>query len=259
MSEEYPIFEEEPTQGGEASFDDQQSMGEDYPVFDEGQVPMYEEETPFEGAEFVDNPEPRCPCVLLLDTSTSMRGQPINELNAGLHAFKTELLEDELAAKRVEVAVVSFGPVTVETDFMTPDVFVPPTLEANGETPMGAAIEQALAMVHERKETYKANGINYYRPWVFLITDGAPTDPWGNAAQSVQGGEQDGSIAFFPVGVQDANMDVLTKLSKRTPLKLQGLKFQDLFAWLSKSLQRVSQSQLGTEVSLPAPTSWAEI
>ena len=258
--EEYPVFEEEPTQHAEeASFEDQQSMEADYPVFDEEQVPMYEEETPFEGAEFVDNPEPRCPCVLLLDTSTSMRGQPIDELNAGLHAFKQELLEDELAAKRVEVAVVSFGPVSVEADFQTPDVFVPPTLEANGETPMGAAIEQALGMVHERKEVYKQNGINYYRPWVFLITDGAPTDPWGNAAQAVQAGEQDGSIAFFPVGVQDANMDVLSKLSKRTPLKLQGLKFQDLFAWLSKSLQRVSQSQLGTEVSLPAPTSRAEI
>ena len=257
--EESPVFEEEPNLGEEASFEAQQSMDGDYPVFDEEQVPMYEEETPFEGAEFVDNPEPRCPCVLLLDTSTSMRGQPIDELNAGLQAFRQELMEDELAAKRVEVAVVSFGPVTVETDFQTPDVFTPPTLEANGETPMGSAIEQALSMVQERKETYKQNGINYYRPWVFLITDGAPTDPWGNAAQAVQAGEQDGSIAFFPVGVQDANMDVLAKLSKRTPLKLQGLQFQDLFAWLSKSLQRVSQSQLGTEVSLPAPTSWAEI
>lgn len=250
--EEYPVFEEH---GGDV----QDHEEGEYPVFEEEQVAFYEDEAPFEGAEFVDNPEPRCPCVLLLDTSTSMSGKPIDELNSGLQTFKDELLSDELAAKRVEVAVVGFGPVKVEADFQTPEFFDPPTLVADGETPMGAAIEHAIEMLRERKEIYRANGINYYRPWIFLITDGAPTDPWENAANMVKGGEQDGSIAFFPVGVEGANLDVLAKLSSREPLKLQGLRFGDLFSWLSKSLQRVSQSQLGTEVSLPAPTSWAEV
>jgi uncharacterized protein YegL len=230
----------------------------EYPVFEE-QVPFAEEEQAFEGAEFVDNPEPRCPCVLLLDTSKSMSGKPIEELNAGLKLFHDELLEDELASKRVEVAVVSFGPVRVATDFSTPEFFDVPALAAEGETPLGAAIDQALSLVEERKETYRENGINYYRPWIFLITDGAPTDPWEKAAKAIQAGEKEGRFAFFPVGVEKANMDVLAKLSSRKPLHLDGLRFRDLFSWLSRSLQKVSQSQLGTEVKLPAPTDWTSV
>lgn len=230
----------------------------EYPVFEE-QVPFAEEEQAFEGAEFVDNPEPRCPCVLLLDTSKSMSGKAIAELNEGLKLFKDELLEDELASKRVEVAVVAFGPTRVESDFSTPEFFETPSLEAEGETPLGAAIEQALKLVDQRKETYRENGINYYRPWIFLITDGAPTDPWEEAAKKIQAGEKEGRFAFFPVGVQKANMDVLAKLSSRKPLHLDGLRFRDLFSWLSRSLQKVSQSQLGSEVALPAPTGWTSV
>jgi len=212
----------------------------DYPVFEEEQIPFSAEEA-FAGAEFVDNPEPRCPCVLLLDTSSSMSGKPIEELNSGLETFKDQLLHDDLAAKRVEVAVVAFGPVRVESEFQTPDVFTPPKLIAEGHTPMGEAIERAVELIDERKETYRANGINYYRPWIFLITDGAPTDPWEKAAKLVHEGEQEGHFAFFPVGVQQANMDVLKKFCAREPLKLKGLRFNELFAWLSRSLQNVSK------------------
>jgi len=55
----------------------------------------------FDTAEFADNPEPRCPCVLLLDTSGSMEGDSINALNAGLVTFREELGKDEQALLRV--------------------------------------------------------------------------------------------------------------------------------------------------------------
>ena len=58
------------------------------------------DQVPFSGIEFADNPEPRCPCVLLLDTSTSMSGSKINELNAGLQTFADQLSADSMAAKR---------------------------------------------------------------------------------------------------------------------------------------------------------------
>src|SRR5512138_3062163 len=60
-------------------------------------------------AEFADNPEPRCPVVLVMDTSGSMKGTAIKELNEGLRAFAAALKADRLASLRVEVAVIVFG------------------------------------------------------------------------------------------------------------------------------------------------------
>jgi uncharacterized protein YegL len=220
------------------------------------------DQVPFGAADFADNPEPRCPCLLLLDTSHSMQGSPINALNQGLVAFKDELSTDSLAMKRVEIALVTFGPVSVVSDFATPDNFYPPTLPTTGDTPMGAAIEHGLEMLRQRKDAYKANGISYYRPWIFMITDGAPTDSITRAAQLIKEGETTKAHSFFAVGVKGANMDVLAQLSTRQPLSLDGLRFREMFAWLSSSLSGVSRSQVGDAVPLtnPAvPNGWASV
>jgi len=215
------------------------------------------EQMAFGASEFADNPEPRCPCLLLLDTSGSMDGPAIDELNNGLILFKHELCADALAMKRVEVGVVTFGPVRTLADFQTPDQFEAPRLEASGDTPMGAAIIAGLEMIRHRKSTYRANGISYYRPWVFLITDGAPTDPWDRAAEMVRVGEEAKGFSFFAVGVDQADMEVLSGISVRAPLKLAGLRFSDLFAWLSSSLSNLSRSHVSRPPDLP-PAWWAQ-
>lgn len=208
--------------------------------------------------DFASNPEPRCPCLLLLDVSGSMRGHPISELNAGLSTFKDELAADTLAMKRVEVGIVTFGPVQIALPFQSASSFYPPVLTVQGDTPMGAAIKEGLALVRQRKDEYRANGISYYRPWVFLITDGGPTDEWQSAAAAVREGESSKSFAFFTIGVQGAKMDILQQISVREPLRLDGLRFRDLFSWLSTSLRSVSRSTPGTEVPLPPP-GWASV
>lgn len=213
----------------------------------------------FGNIEFADNPEPRCPCILLLDVSASMSGQPISELNAGLSAFKEELFSDPLALKRVEVAVVTFGPVKIEVPFQSAEVFNPPELASQGDTPLGAAIIQALEILKIRKLEYKKNGISHYRPWVFMITDGAPTDNWQNAKLAIKEGEESKSFAFFAIGVKGANMGILKQISVREPLMLEGLKFQELFSWLSSSLRSVSRSVLGDDISLESPKGWASL
>jgi len=206
------------------------------------------------------NPEARCPCVLLVDVSGSMTGAAIDELNKGLVAFQQELQHDDLAALRVEVAIVSFGTnVRVEQDFISAHEFTAQPLRTGGNTPMGGAINLVLDMVRKRKDTYKQLGIPYYRPWIFLITDGAPTDEWRSAAQRVQAEEAGKTVAFFAVGVQKADMKVLAQITARQPLRLQGLNFRDMFVWLSQSLTSVSHSQVGEQVPLPAPTGWSVI
>jgi uncharacterized protein YegL len=221
------------------------------------------EQTPFTFREFTDNPEPRCACLLLVDTSGSMGGAPIRELNSALVAFKQALSEDSLAMKRVEIAVVTFGPVRVEMDFQTVDMWQPPQLTAAGDTPMGAAITEGLEMLTQRKAQYKANAIETFRPWVFLMTDGAPTDRWEHATDLVRQGEISKGFSFWGIGVENANMDILKKIctQDRPPIKLAGLRFKEMFLWLSSSLRSVSASKPGpdTKVQIEAPKGWTEV
>jgi uncharacterized protein YegL len=249
------------------------------------------EQMPFGTNSFAENPEHRVACLLLLDTSGSMAeivsnagqdlgytiqsdGQTyravsggvtrIDELNAGLTAYKESLAADSLASKRVEVAIMTFGGhVQTVCDFTTVEGFQPPTLTGSGDTPMGEAIRQGLDILRSRKELYKAHGISYYRPWVFLITDGGPTDEWRSAAEQVKQGEKDKAFSFFAVGVEGANFDVLKQICTREPLKLKGVRYRDLFLWLSASQSSVSRSAPGETVPLVDPTAgpkgWASV
>jgi uncharacterized protein YegL len=222
---------------------------------------------PFDPGDFASNPDPRAPCVLVLDTSGSMSGQPMRELNDGLRAYQRELVTDSLAARRVELAVVRFGgTVEIFQDFVSPAHYVPADLTAEGDTPMAEAVIRAMYLLEQRKAVYRANGISYYRPWVFLFTDGEPTDDlerWKLAQEAVRRGESEGKFTFFAFGVGGANFGKLRELTgSRSPLQLKGASFREFFLWLSNSQRRVSQSTVGANVRLLPSTGedgWAEI
>jgi uncharacterized protein YegL len=209
--------------------------------------------------EFVDNPEPRCLCQLVLDTSRSMEGEPIAALNQGLQVLRDELLQVSLARKRVEVSIVTFGAaVEVVQDFVTADGFRPPVLAARGETPLGAGLLLALECLEARKACCRLHGVPYWRPWVFLITDGMPQgepmETTREAIRRIKEAETERQLSFSAVGVEGANMKLLARIATRPPLRLHGLRFADLFTWLSASTARVAVDG-DEQVGLP-PVDW---
>ncbi len=218
-----------------------------------------------EARSLLANRHRRTPCVLLLDTSSSMDDEKIRLLNAGFKAFREDILRNQMAAQSVEICVITFGPVQVQSEFAQLREMNEINFKAGGVTPMKEALELAMVKVTERKRMYVEHGISCYRPWIFLITDGEPTDANGYQSDSYKELLQPLELAaaeqkfiLFTVGVQlnPGGREVLNQLSrpfKGRCLDLDKLKFEDMFLWLSGSLSRVSQSAPGQKVQLVDP------
>lgn len=212
----------------------------------------------------VDNTEQRTPLVLVLDRSGSMSGKAIQELNEGLRLLERELKADSIASKRVRLLIVEFGAldqVDVAADWVDAMDFKAPKLHANGTTPTGQAIDVSLEQIEQEKSRFKQAGVSYTRPWLFLLSDGAPTDDWSGAAARCRAAESANKVAVFPVAVGEAaDQDILGQFSSRggaAVKAMKGLRFQELFVWLSASMKAVSQSSPGGRVQLPAADSWS--
>lgn len=217
-----------------------------------------------EAIQFAENPEPRCPCLLLVDTSYSMNGEKLEALEKGLETFKFDLQVDPIASRRVEIAIITFNNhISLATDWTAPDDLVIPPLVAQGQTFMGTAINKGLDLLEERKQVYRQNGIAYYRPWIHLLTDGTPEgEPESEtqrAIQRVRQAENQKQAAFFAVGVENADMRRLKEISVRQPLKLQGLEFAKMFLWLSRSMQSLANSRPDEQIALQPPQGWAQL
>lgn len=213
----------------------------------------------------VDNTEQRTPLVLVLDCSGSMGGAPVQQLNEGLQLLETELKNDLIAAKRVRVLVVQYGgfdDAKVVDDWRDAMDFTAPRLQANGTTPLGHAVELALDEIEGEKGRFRQAGVAYTRPWLFLMSDGLPTDQWEAAAARCRQAEEANQVAVFPIAVGEADESVLGQFSRngvRGVKRLQGLQFRELFLWLSASMQVVSQSVPGGQAQLPSTDSWSNV
>jgi len=209
-----------------------------------------------------DNTNQRLPCVVLLDGSSSMAGSAIENLNEGLKVLEQQLKEDAIASLRVQLLLLRIGghsDVDVLTDWTDAIDFSAPEVIANGTTPLGAGVKFALKKLDEQKRNYKNNQITYNRPWLFIITDGSPTDVhWKEAARQAVEQERKGKVVVFPIGTEDADFDNLKEFSARGALMLKNLDFKELFVWLSQSVSAGSQTEVGSETQLPA-ISWGAV
>lgn len=212
--------------------------------------------------DFKDNPESQVPCVIMLDTSLSMAGVAIDEVNAGIRRFKEELAKDELTERRADIAVVAFNHgYDVVQDFGRLADFNPPRLAASGGTRFAPAINRALDMIEARKAAYRAAGLSYYRPIAMLVTDGRPEhdtpDDLAKVAERIKESENGRHLVFWAIGTERADMDALSRLSSRPPKMLAGTKFGEMFEWLSASISRISHSAIDEEVELPSTSGWS--
>lgn len=154
--------------------------------------------------DYENNREQRLPCVLVVDGSWSMqKDDAIGDLNRGLAAFARALKNDPNTAMRVQVTVIRFGgSVEVLTPWVDAMSFEPPTVQPGGETPMGEAVELAMTMIDEQIRELKAAGIARKRPWIWLMSDGRPTDQrWQAVAETARHRQNDGRFFLYPVSV----------------------------------------------------------
>lgn len=207
--------------------------------------------------DLVENPTPRVPICLCLDASGSMAGTPMDELNLGVKMFYDALKEDEIAMFSAEISVVSFGhTVDCMADFGSlARVNQAPVLTPNGFTPMGEGVNMALDALDARKKEYQDKGVDYFQPWLVLMTDGVPNGNRTELDRAIQRTTtlvEDRKLTIFPIGIgAEADMAVLQQFSPtRQPLRLRGLKFKEFFQWLSQSVAQTSRSMPGETVKL---------
>jgi uncharacterized protein YegL len=229
---------------------------------------MAENDRIFRKSDLVSNPTARLPVCLCLDTSGSMDDEPIRELNSGVKTLYEIIKGNIKTTLSAEICIVTFGGnAQLIENFATVDQRPePPELFVDGLTPIGEGVNLAMDMLEERKQMYKESGIDYFQPWLVIITDGQPEghDPseLERAIERTSTAIKEKKLTLFPIGVTGADMDILQRFSPtKRPLKLQGLKFDEFFEWLGKSIERTSISIPGEKVTLDTDSikDWAEL
>lgn len=217
-----------------------------------------------ENLDLIDVPFTRVPVCLALDTSGSMAGEKITELNNGIEIFYNAVMSSEEAKYSVDLSIVTFGKGGVNKvlnfDMITNQVL--PKLDADDLTPMGEGIKTALAMLDNRKNEYKQYGNQYYQPWLVIMTDGWPTDEYKDIAKETSERAKERKLSVFPIAIGDADTNVIEEFSpKRKALRLKGLNFVEFFEWLSQSIVNLSNSSSEKDFKLPTETisTWAEL
>ncbi|MCL2036533.1 MAG: VWA domain-containing protein [Oscillospiraceae bacterium] len=200
-------------------------------------------------------------CVFLLDVSGSMNMKDaIGKLNEGIRAFSEHMRTDSRTADVVDAAIVTFGgDVKIVQNFTPVSEMEVPNLLAYGASPLGEALKLGLEMVDRRKEVYSLAGTPYYRPWIFCITDGTPTDDWESAALQLKRSEENKKVLGYCVCVENdpnfSKKEVFQIFNHSRILKLDELDFSGLFEFVSNSLAAVGRSDPNSDsmVTVDAP------
>jgi uncharacterized protein YegL len=199
----------------------------------------------------------RLPVYLLLDVSGSMSGDPIESVRQGMKTLLGELKGDPQALETVWISVITFGSTAQRAVPLTELITArEPELAAGGSTALGAALRLLMESMRQdvRKTTAEQKGD--WKPLVFLMTDGAPTDDWEGAADELKRAGTGNVIALAAGHHADAT---LLKRITDTVLRMADLQpgaMQAFFKWVSSSVSASSVNvaqQAGAPITLPPP------
>lgn len=205
------------------------------------------------------NKEERLPCVLIVDGSSSMeddttgKGRPIDLLNEALVVFENDIKNDDLASLRVQILIVRVGgSATVVSDWTDAINFSAPSIASGGGTPLGGGVDLALSKIDQHLDFLKAKNIKRKKPWVFLMTDGQPTDgsAWDAAASRMRQAQIDGRLLAFPIAIGgDADPHELKKAvpPDRNVVLVEAANFKDMFKFISYSSRSASKGPDGAQ------------
>lgn len=186
----------------------------------------------------------RLPVYLVLDTSGSMSGEPIQAVENGMQMLVSALRQDPQALESAFLSVITFNSdakqVVPLTDLAS---FQMPSLNAGGSTELGAAL--TLVGDCARKEVTKSTPEKKgdWRPLVFLMTDGGPTDSWQKGLGEFQSSKW-GMVVCCAAG-QAADTSVLKQISPECVVQLDTADSKSLaafFKWVSSSISTSSKS-----------------
>lgn len=212
----------------------------------------------FSASDFGNSTKRRLPICFCLDTSGSMMGNPIKQLNMGLQNFIASIKANDDTRSATDIAIITFGSSVeivmpfgkIGKDSTLPEISASTTL-----TPIGEGILTALELLNARKEGYKDMGIKYYQPWLVVITDGAPMGP--NAMKNMELAieacnelESNDKLVIFNIGVGNSvDFDILKKLSKKReePISVNSGDFGKLFEFLGSSSSSVVSSGMSDD------------
>ncbi len=205
----------------------------------------------------VNSNEPHMACLFLVDTSSSMSGDPISELNAGINRFKQEVCDDKTTREVLDVAIVEFNSDVKTVLPFTPIEYVEPiSLHAFGGTDMAGGLRMAIDMIDERYRFYRKSGSEPYCPWIVMITDGYPDgyDPRSGIlpnnlqalADEIQLLDDQDKMRLWSLAVAGADTKFLNKIGHgKRVLVLRDYDFSKFFDWVHKSMRSISVSSPG--------------
>lgn len=201
----------------------------------------------------------RLPVYLVLDCSGSMSGEPIQQVKNGVQMLVSALRQDPQALETAFLSVITFDSSAHEAVPLTDlPSFQAPNIAANGTTAMGEALslvaDCAKRDVKKASATQKAD----WRPMVFLMTDGSPTDDFQKGLARFK---QEKWGAVVACGVDSADVGLLQQIAGEAVVTLSTADAKALeafFKWVTASISTSSKSvQTGKEVEglnqLPPP------